>query len=173
MNPKVWGHKMWSFLINLALRYPDNFTAQHARQWELLLKQLAYVLPCIACKNHYTLNLKNYPPKTNSKVEVLTWLNKLYNHIGQKNLSFTEFVNKGKTYNKLIFWDTLYYIIYEYPPNNDQVSFDTQLNYKQFFNYLFDMIPLRHIKMYPVDQFLTDKNSLLNWYNIMRNQTFF
>ena len=167
MNPKVWGHITWSFLINLVLRYPDRFTAQDARQFQLLFGQLGYVLPCNVCKLHYSENLILMKPTVNSKLEVLTWLKNLYNHIGKKNLSLDEFVHMGDNYNKTYFWKMIYYIVLAYPDDNSKVSFDTQLQYKQFFEYLFDMIPLRHLKWIPIDQYMIDNKTLRVWYNLI------
>ena len=171
MNPKIWGHIMWSYLINLALRYPDKFSGQDARQWQLLLGQLGYVLPCQVCKQHYMENLRAFPPSVNSKLEVLTWLSALYNRISNKNLSLNDFVNIGKNYNRTYFWKMLNYIIMEYPPDNYLVSFDLQLQYKQFIAYLFDMIPMRHIILMPVDQYLTNSHTFSVWLHLMEENS--
>ena len=168
MNPKIWGHVMWSYLINLVLHYPDNFTAQHSHQFELLLGQLYYVLPCKSCRENYAKYFKFNPPNLTSKQSILIWLCSLYNNIGNKSYTLYEFVNKGADYNKKYFWDMLKYIIHDYPDSNSHVTYDIQMQYRQFFTYLFDMTPMRYIKLIPLNKFLFSRHTLEIWYVMMK-----
>ena len=178
LNPNIWGPVMWFVLVNLTLMYPDDFNWESAKQFKYLLGQLGYVLPCENCKVHYITFTRLNPPDTNSKLSVLQWLNALYNYIAEDNntpnkkLSFDQFVRKfGSTrYNKKYFWQMLYYIVEGYPESNADVSFDMQLQYRQFLVYLFDMNPLRHIKYIFVDNYLLNKRTFKVWYDLERSQ---
>ena len=109
---KEWGPSCWKFLINVALRYDEEFNWQQARQFQVFLYQLQYVLPCEKCRHHYHDYLRSNPPNLHTRMELLLWLHKLYNTIKARegySKTFDEFMAIGESmlyWLQLIFMET-------------------------------------------------------------------
>lgn len=169
MNPNIWGYKMWCFLINL-VNYQDEFNYIITRRFELFFNQLAYVLPCNACKIHYMNFIKIHPVSANSKTDLLIWLCNVYNNSVPitKRKNINEFLEKGNNYKIEYFWDTLLYIAKEYSNNKHE----NQIAYKQFFQYLFDINGISEkIKYIPIEPYLLNSKLLTNYINILKDNS--
>ena len=60
-NPKIWGPKLWYVLHVIAMKYPDNPTAEQRRAAYGFVTGLKLLLPCEKCKNHLSQHLKQNP----------------------------------------------------------------------------------------------------------------
>lgn len=53
VSPTTWGTHVWYSIHLIALGYPDAPTVEHKRQYHAFYHQLANVLPCAMCREHY------------------------------------------------------------------------------------------------------------------------
>ena len=172
-TPREWGPYFWKFLINIAQNYPEQFTSLHSRQIELFLTQLQFVLPCPACRKHYHDYLSQYPPNIHSRYEMIYWLYILYNTIKAREnyfKTYQDFLKIANDYTSVCFWNMMYYICVSYSNN----TFDNQLSYKQFFEYLGYLIPMfkfqKAFKKITIDPYLINDQTLLYYITIIHNE---
>ncbi len=58
MNTRCWGPAMWFFLHTMSFNYPTIPTDDDKKNYHIFLMSLKKVLPCKACRDNYTKNLK-------------------------------------------------------------------------------------------------------------------
>ena len=169
-NIKKWGNICWKVLINIALQYPEKLNWQQSRQIEMFLYQLQYVLPCEICRNHYHEYLKENKINIHTRKDFLVWLFKLYNTIKKRenySKTYNEFLDIGSNYSNKYFWELMYYISIGYVSN----TFDNQISYKQFFEYLGYLHPMKEFSKAffrtSIDPYLLNSESLLYYFNIL------
>lgn len=167
-----WGSVCWKVLIITAKNYPEKFDWQESRQIEMFLNQLQYVLPCVKCRHHYHSYLRSNPPNLHTREELLHWLFTLYNLIkAAENYSVTyeRFLSFADNYNTKYFWELMYYIACGYERN----TFDNQLAYKQFFEYLGYLKPYskfqKAFKEISIDAYLLNSDTLMYYMSIIYN----
>ena len=61
MDPKIWGPKLWFFIHTIALNFPDNPSFEDIKNYEMFFENLKYIIPCEACRLHYTQRLAANP----------------------------------------------------------------------------------------------------------------
>ena len=105
MNPEVWGPHGWIFLHTITFNYPNFPTNTEIKQYKNFFTSLKFVLPCDACKHHYTQNLKRYPLNDtvlSSRENLMKWLLNIHNSVNKMNnkkiYTYKEFIDH---YNKL------------------------------------------------------------------------
>ena len=64
VSPSTWGTHVWYSIHLIALGYPSNPTLENKRQYHAFYNQLALVLPCQMCRDHYTEILRSKLPLT-------------------------------------------------------------------------------------------------------------
>ena len=171
---KEWGPSCWKFLINVALRYDEEFNWQQARQFQVFLYQLQYVLPCEKCRHHYHDYLRSNPPNLHTRMELLLWLHKLYNTIKARegySKTFDEFMAIGNNYKKEYFWKLMYYICVGF----QESTFENQLAYKQFIEYIGYLEPMsvfeKATRQIVVDPYMLNSESMLYWLQLIFMET--
>lgn len=60
LTKDVWGSKIWILIHTIAKYLPKNPTKEQKELFYDMLKCLRLLLPCGKCRNHLTLNLKQY-----------------------------------------------------------------------------------------------------------------
>jgi hypothetical protein len=61
MDPTVWGPKLWLFIHTIALNFPDKPSFEDVKNYEMFFENLKYIIPCEACRLHYTQRLSANP----------------------------------------------------------------------------------------------------------------
>ena len=127
-------------------------------------------MPCNVCRHHYYDYLNLNPPNIHSRDELLDWLFVLYNQIKQRenySIEFDKFIQKASDYDAKYFWELLFYICSGYETN----TFDNQLAYKQFFEYLGYLKPYKKFQKafrdISIDPYLLNSHTLLYYITIL------
>ena len=64
VSPSTWGTHVWYSIHLIAFGYPNAPTLENKRQYHAFYNQLAFVLPCQMCRDHYTEILRSKLPLT-------------------------------------------------------------------------------------------------------------
>ena len=108
-----WGPLFWTILHGLAERSGKqtnmNFQTDEIRLWIIILTQIAHILPCDICRNHYSEWLSDHPVdilKTMKYSETGLWIRNflwtLHNTINEGNgKPIFEFNNLSTTYGSV------------------------------------------------------------------------
>ena len=97
MNPNIWGPGAWLFLHSITLSYPTKPTYQQKRIYSDFFNLLAYVLPCLKCKENYKKHITENPISHNldTKKDFIKWLINIHNKTNKindkKEISYKEF----------------------------------------------------------------------------------
>jgi len=101
INPDLWGPHCWKFLNYLATSYPEKPTQDIKNNVKNFINSLKNVIPCEKCREHFQLNLKNYPLDDNilnNKNNLIEWLIKVHNEVntrtGKKIFTRSDFDDK-------------------------------------------------------------------------------
>lgn len=106
---KIWGPAMWQSLHSITFDYPENPTNEQKEQYKTFFKSLAYVLPCIYCRQSYYkfINEEENTKLTDKNLEnrdsLILWLFNLHNRVNEKlnvtfAITFEEFKKKYESY---------------------------------------------------------------------------
>ena len=60
-NTELFGPPIWTSMHLIAHSYPTNPTHKDKENYKQFFQNLANVLPCIDCQNHFKMTLKKYP----------------------------------------------------------------------------------------------------------------
>jgi hypothetical protein len=58
-DPSIWGADAWRFMHTLGECFPDNPDTEHRTQMFAFLTSLQTLLPCSACRTHFTEFIKS------------------------------------------------------------------------------------------------------------------
>lgn len=193
MDPLIWGHDTWIFLIKVVMGYPINPNYQDIQNYMRFFIYLQYVLPCMDCALHYSNNLNIVPIEAylNSRDNLLLWLLKMCNlvrqKLGKKLFNLNSFINyylghqsnnSDCSMNPATFgldgWKFFYSVAYSYPliPTYQDI-----MNYKNFFTYVQYVLPCESYRKQYVSQlneldispFLSTQSYLFQWVLAMQN----
>lgn len=87
-NPKLWGSSAWTFLMYIAMAYPDNPTNNDKEHMKLFLRSMGNVLPCEKCRvnfSHHQLKLPLNENVLNSRINLLNWMATVNNQVRINN----------------------------------------------------------------------------------------
>jgi len=86
MEPNVWGPPLWFSMHTITMNYPDKPSYVQQRNYHDFFHSLKHVLPCDACREHYTELLKLYPigPALGSRDDLIAWLVSIHNHVNTR-----------------------------------------------------------------------------------------
>ena len=73
--PDDWGPPAWYLIFTIIDDMPDY--PSNTEYYRMFFESLQGVLPCQACRNHYTQHISVYPPPVWSKDAMLAWANNL------------------------------------------------------------------------------------------------
>jgi hypothetical protein len=99
IDPNIWGKHFWKTSHYITASYPNNPTIEHKQHVRQYFELLQFLLPCLNCRNHYKLNLKNYPLTDdilNSKEKLVEWLIELHNEVNKRTGKTVLSVEKAK-----------------------------------------------------------------------------
>ena len=81
--PTKWGTHVWYSIHLIALGYPMTPTVENKRQYHSFYHQLAFVLPCQLCRDHYAQILQHKLPLTmehlRSRETLFAWTVAIHN----------------------------------------------------------------------------------------------
>jgi hypothetical protein len=84
IEPKIWGKHGWIFLHSIALSYPNMPTKQEQLNMKNFFTNIAHILPCNMCRDHYKLNLIKHPLDSQvlkNSNNLNEWLIKIHNEV--------------------------------------------------------------------------------------------
>lgn len=87
-NPKLWGSSAWTFLMYIAMAYPDNPTNNDREQMKLFLRSMGNVLPCEKCRinfSNHQLELPLNENVLNNRINLLNWMATINNQVRVNN----------------------------------------------------------------------------------------
>lgn len=78
------GRFVWAFLHSMAAAYPVAPTDEDQRQLLNFLNSIPYLYPCKMCAGHFGEMLKDYPPLTDSRSNVVQYICFLHNKVNKR-----------------------------------------------------------------------------------------
>jgi hypothetical protein len=87
-GPDVWGPHGWKFIHYITLGYPNNPTEKDKNNYYNFFMNLANVIPCGVCANHFKENLQITPLDDNAlkdKESLMIWGITMHNHVNARN----------------------------------------------------------------------------------------
>jgi hypothetical protein len=87
-GPDVWGPHGWKFIHYVTLGYPNNPTNKDKNNYYNFFTDLANVIPCPICAEHYKEHLKITPLNDEAlkdKESLMTWGITMHNHVNARN----------------------------------------------------------------------------------------
>ena len=103
ISPTVWGPSGWAFIHYVALGYPNNPSMKDNNDYKNYYYNLAHVIPCEKCKEHYKETIIDNPPKTQNKDELFKWTVDIHNIVNKRlnkpTLTYTDALHIWKNKN--------------------------------------------------------------------------
>jgi hypothetical protein len=90
IDSTVWGPHGWKFIHMVALGYPSSPTDEEKKNYKKFFLNIANILPCIICSNHYKENLIKHPiteKVLENKTNLLHWTIDMHNEVNAMNNS--------------------------------------------------------------------------------------
>lgn len=92
LSTKHWGPYGWNFLFSCIMgAYPIKITnskehKQIKKHFEYLFQSMAYIMPCVFCRESYKLFYKELPikPFLTGRIELMFWLYLVRDKVNQK-----------------------------------------------------------------------------------------
>ncbi len=87
-GPDIWGPHGWKFIHYITLGYPNNPTEEQKKNYYNFFMDLANVVPCSICGNHFKQHLEITPLDHNAlknKETLMAWAIEMHNHVNAKN----------------------------------------------------------------------------------------
>lgn len=84
MDKNELGSNTWAFLHTMAAYYPDSPTADQKKDMKQFFHVFAKFYPCNICAEDLQVQLKNFPPQTESQHQLSQWLCKIHNEVNVK-----------------------------------------------------------------------------------------
>ena len=81
MNQNIWGPHMWFTLHTISFNYPLYPSDTDKENHKTFIMTLKHVIPCSVCRKNFARNLKEMPPKLNSRKEFVYWLIDIHNEV--------------------------------------------------------------------------------------------
>lgn len=80
-----WGPYFWHIIHTIAKNFPlqpnpmDKFKARQ------LINLIAYIIPCIKCRQHYITNITKFKPNFDNPANFFKWTVKIHNLVNKSN----------------------------------------------------------------------------------------
>jgi hypothetical protein len=106
LDPAIWGPHAWFFLDSIIITMPDKLDKNQILLYGNFFKSLQYLLPCKACKLHYSLHLEKFPLTDeilSTKASMLEWIVNLHNEVRKNQNKSQRTINSVLTYYKNIY----------------------------------------------------------------------
>ncbi len=87
-GPEIWGPHGWKFIHYITLGYPSNPTNKDKEEYYDFFMNLANVIPCSICENHFKEHLKITPlddDALSSRENLMAWGITMHNHVNARN----------------------------------------------------------------------------------------
>jgi hypothetical protein len=87
-GPDIWGPHGWKFIHYITLGYPTIPTEHDKEKYYNFFNNLANVVPCSICANHYKQHLDITPLNDDAladKTSLMAWAIKMHNHVNALN----------------------------------------------------------------------------------------
>lgn len=101
ISPDLWGKHLWHSIHYIAINYPDLPTLEDKNNYRTFYENLKYIIPCEACRKHYT-DLLNSELKLTSDIlsnqtTLFKWTVDIHNNINlrlnKKEMEYAEAIN--------------------------------------------------------------------------------
>ena len=87
MTPPIrWGPTFWTFFHTISLCYPANPSDIDKEMAIGLINSIKYILPCQACRDHFSKNISSNPLDSNdlaSKENFIEWFIDIHNVVNK------------------------------------------------------------------------------------------
>lgn len=83
---KKWGNKLWNSMHLISFTFPNNPTTEDKQNFKTFYYNIINIIPCNACKEHYTKNLQSYPIDNhlNDTFSLVYYIFTLHNQVNQQ-----------------------------------------------------------------------------------------
>lgn len=78
------GRSTWTFLHNVAAKYPAYPTRDEQSGALKLIDLLTKLFPCAECRGHFTKLVEGFPPKVGSQEEFSRWMCEAHNIVNKR-----------------------------------------------------------------------------------------
>lgn len=99
------GPTIWVALHTLAFQYPDVPSAAEKSAAQNYVKSIATLLPCGACRTHYSQLLTSYPANVSSRAAFSKWTVDAHNHVndrlGKPRVSYDDAIEMYSRFDEL------------------------------------------------------------------------
>lgn len=88
ITPSNWGPHGWKFIHYIAIGYPNNPSENDKQSYKSFFSNIARVLPCSLCSNHYSENLLKHPLNDtvmSSRDNLVKWSIDMHNEVNIAN----------------------------------------------------------------------------------------
>ena len=92
-----WGPYFWHIIHTISKNYPlkpnsiDKFKAKQ------LINLIAYVIPCLKCRQHYITNITKHKPNFDNPYNFFKWTVKIHNLVNKSTKK--QIINLNTAYN--------------------------------------------------------------------------
>ena len=90
LNPKIWGPHGWFFIESVVIGLPDKIPLEIQNELKHFFISISFLLPCETCRQHFSEYIKSTDimgVDFSTKIQVLTWINRVHNNIRKINRS--------------------------------------------------------------------------------------
>jgi hypothetical protein len=86
IDPPVFGPEMWKTIHLVALGAPAVFDASHVATYKAFYTQLAFVIPCDTCKEHFIQTLHDNPidESLSGSEALFAWTVRVHNVVNKR-----------------------------------------------------------------------------------------
>lgn len=99
VDPEIWGKHGWKFLHYVAQGYPHSPSTENKMIYKSFFHNIADILPCHKCQQHYKQYLINSPLSDNvmkSKNNLENWVISIHNQVNISNQKSSLPINIAK-----------------------------------------------------------------------------
>ena len=79
-----WGTVFWQALHTISFTYPNTPTTTEKTLYRTTIRNLARVLPCSVCKNHFMRYIRDNPPLMSCKYTLSKWMVSFHNSVNRR-----------------------------------------------------------------------------------------
>lgn len=174
-----WGRRFWTVLHYLARHY----STQKSSVFKIFMQELAYLLPCIQCRQHLKQNLRNMPIDSYlvSPQKLSEWMYNLHDTVNgfskppKKSPPFVNVWNYYSNMQQSTFYESLWVMLHSIGATYDP-TLATHL--KTFLYALQELLPQTQnkvcfrtiVKDIPVTQYLSNNHDVFFWTYVIRDK---
>lgn len=83
-DPRIWGPTFWSVFHTVAFWVDSTPTRAQRDEIERYYHTFGTLLPCVACRDHYTELLRTMPVRAGSRAELIRWTIDVHNAVNAR-----------------------------------------------------------------------------------------